>query len=68
MSWRLRRSKSFGPFRFTLTKRGITPSVGVPGLRFSAGRDGRVRRTLRIPDTGLYDTETVGTWRRRRNS
>lgn len=66
MSWRLRKTLGLGPLRFTVSNRGVTPSVSVPGLRYSAGRDGKVRRTVRLPWVGLFNTETVGTWRRRR--
>ena len=66
MTWRLRRSKKIGPLRFTFSRRGMTTSFGGRFLRLSAGADGKIRRTERIPGTGLYNVETVGRWRRRR--
>lgn len=55
-----RRRKSFGPLRFTLSQRGLGVSVGVDGFRVGRGADGKVRRTLRIPGTGVYDTKVIG--------
>lgn len=55
-----RKSKKVGPFRFTLSKRGISTSAGAGPLRFSRGADGKYRRTVRLPGTGLYDTRVVG--------
>jgi hypothetical protein len=36
-----RKSKKFGPFRFTLSNRGLSTSAGAGPLRFSRGLDGR---------------------------
>lgn len=55
-----RRSKKVGPFRFTLSQRGISASVGKGPLRISRGADGKYRRTVRIPGSGLYDTKVIG--------
>lgn len=55
-----RKSKKVGPFRFTLSKRGVSASAGAGPLRFSRGADGKYRRTVRLPGTGLYDTRVVG--------
>lgn len=55
-----RKSKKVGPFRFTLSKRGISTSAGAGPLRVSRGADGKYRRTVRIPGTGLSDTKVVG--------
>lgn len=58
MGMRFRKSKSFGPFRATLGKRGISTSVGGKGFRISKGSDGKIRSTVGIPGTGLsYTTE-----------
>ena len=59
MAWQLRRSKGFGPFRVTLTKRGLSGSVGIPGFRMSTNTRGQVRRTVRIPGTGIYNTKVL---------
>ena len=55
-----RKSKKVGPFRFGVSKRGVSGSVGVPGFRVSKGADGKVRRTVGIPGAGIYDTKVVG--------
>jgi hypothetical protein len=55
-----RKSKKVGPFRFTLTKRGFSTSAGAGPLRISKGADGKLRRTLRVPGVGLYDTKVIG--------
>jgi hypothetical protein len=63
---RYRTSKKVGPFRLTVSQRGISSSVGAGPLRVSRGADGKVRRTVRVPGTGIYDTKVVGTTRRAR--
>jgi len=40
MPFSFRRSKSFGPFRFTVGKRGLSTSVGAKGLRLTKGPSG----------------------------
>ena len=55
-----RKSKKVGPFRFTVTKRGLSTSFGGGPLRLSRGADGKVRRTLRVPGVGVYDTKVIG--------
>ncbi len=55
-----RKSKKVGPFRFTLSQRGLSASAGAGPLRLSRGSDGKLRRTVRIPGAGLYDTRIVG--------
>jgi hypothetical protein len=62
---RLRKSTSFGPFRVTASKSGLSLSGGVRGARASVNTKGRVRRTVGIPGTGVYDTKQIGTSRRR---
>ncbi|MDI1290609.1 MAG: DUF4236 domain-containing protein [bacterium] len=59
MGLRFRKSLGFGPFRLTLGKRGVTGSVGVPGVRVSMNRKGEIRRTLSAPGTGISDTEVI---------
>jgi hypothetical protein len=53
MGWYLRRSKSFGPFRLNLSKRGIGWSVGTRGLRVGRSATGRKTTHVSIPGTGL---------------
>lgn len=55
-----RRSKKMGPFRITMTQNGVSTSVGAGGFRIGKGADGKVRRTIRVPGTGIYDTKVVG--------
>ena len=55
-----RKSKKVGPFRFTLTNRGVSSSVGAGPFRLSKGADGKLRRTIRVPGAGLYDTKVIG--------
>lgn len=57
---RLRLTTKVGPFRFTLSQRGISASAGAGPVRVSRGADGKVRRTVRVPGAGLYDTKVVG--------
>lgn len=54
-----RKSLKFGPVRFTLGKRGVSTSFGVPGLRFGINSRGQVRRTVSLPGTGIYDTKVL---------
>jgi Protein of unknown function (DUF4236)/Protein of unknown function (DUF732) len=60
MAWQFRQSKKFGPLRLTLTKRGISGSVGAGPLRVGLNNRGQVRRTIRVPGAGLYNTEVIG--------
>ena len=48
MSFIFRRSKSFGPFRFTLSKRGLGVSAGAGPLRVGRGATGRFTTSVRI--------------------
>ena len=63
-----RKSKKAGPLRFTVSQRGLSSSIGGGPFRVGFGADRRVRRTIRIPGTGIYDVKTVGGSRRRRRS
>ncbi len=55
-----RKSKKFGPVRLTLSNRGLSTSFGAGPFRLSRGADGKVRRTVRAPGVGLYDTKVLG--------
>lgn len=59
-AWQWRRSKSFGPLRVSVSKRGVGASIGFGPVRFSLGADGKIRRTIRIPGTGVRRTDEVG--------
>ncbi|MCL2533161.1 MAG: DUF4236 domain-containing protein [Nocardiaceae bacterium] len=54
-----RKSKKLGPVRLTVSTRGVGISAGAGPLRVSRGADGKVRRTVRIPGTGIYDTKVI---------
>ena len=61
MGFRFRKSIKMGPLRFTLSKSGVSSSVGVKGYRVTKTANGRVRRTASIPGTGInYVTESGG--------
>lgn len=60
MAWQFRKTKTFGPIRLSASKRGLGVSGGAGPLRVSRGADGKLRRTVRIPGTGLYDTQVIG--------
>lgn len=53
MGTRFRKSKNFGPLRFTLSKSGLGMSVGVKGFRVTKTANGRLRTTASIPGTGI---------------
>jgi Protein of unknown function (DUF4236) len=55
-----RKRWKFGPFSFGLSKRGLSASVGAGGVRVSKDADGKVRRTVGVPGTGVYDTKVIG--------
>ena len=55
-----RRSKKFGPLRISVSKKGIGYSVGNSLFRVGRGTDGKTRRTVRLPGTGIYDIKTIG--------
>lgn len=61
MPWRFnfRKSISRGPFRWTLTQKGVSTSVGIPGLRFGVSSNGKRRLTIGIPGTGMYWTNNL---------
>ena len=53
MGLRWRKSFSLGPFRWTLSRRGIGQSVGGRGLRIGRTPSGRSYISLSLPGTGL---------------
>ncbi len=65
-AWQFRKTKSLlgGLVRLSVTKKGIGVSAGVPGFRLSFGADGKKRRTISLPGTGLRKTEEVRERRR----
>lgn len=66
MGFRFHRSISLGKMvRLNFSKRGVGASIGVPGFRVGIGSDGRVRRTVSLPGTGISHTQTIGGGRAR---
>lgn len=59
--WQFRKSKSLfgGLLRLNASRRGFSASAGVPGLRFSLGRKGRVHRTISLPGTGFFKRDRL---------
>ncbi len=41
MAWRFRKSKNIGPFRATLSKKGVGTSFGLIGFRFDVSAEGK---------------------------
>lgn len=60
MGIRFRKSANLGPFRFTLSKSGISKSVGVKGFRVTKTASGRTRTTTSIPGTGISYVQERG--------
>ena len=60
MGWRFRKSIDIlGLFRINFSKSGIGFSWGVPGYRVTKMANGRTRKTVSIPGTGVsHVTET----------
>lgn len=54
MAWRFRKSKNIGPFRATVSNKGIGTSFGLLGFRFGVSADGKKYWSFGIPNTGLY--------------
>lgn len=60
MGWRLRRSVKLAPgVRLNVSRRGLGYSAGPRGFKIGRGADGRYRRTVSLPGTGLYNTEVI---------
>jgi hypothetical protein len=55
-----RKTKRKGPFGFSVSKMGVGFGVGAGPVRVSRGAEGKVRRTIRAPGTGVYDTKVIG--------
>ena len=53
MGLRYRKSVKIGPFRMTVSKSGVSTSVGVKGARITKRADGKVQTTASIPGTGI---------------
>ena len=60
MGFRFRKSFGFGPFRATISKSGISTSVGAKGARITKRADGKTQTTVSIPGTGISHVSTTG--------
>lgn len=60
MPFRFRRSKKFGPFRFTMSGSGLSASVGKGPFRYTFNSNGGRTRTVRtgIPGLRYEDRDT----------
>ena len=58
MGLRFRKSKSFGPLKINVSKRGVGYSVGGKGFRVTKRADGRTQTTVGVPGSGVYYTTT----------
>lgn len=59
MGFRFRKSMKLGPFRFTLSKSGISASAGVKGFRVTKRADGKTQTTMSILGTGISHVSTT---------
>lgn len=55
MRWSISKSVNLGPFRFTISKTGITVSMGVPGARASINTKGETG--IRVGTKGFAYTK-----------
>jgi len=61
MGFRFRKSIDvFGLFRINFSKSGIGFSYGVPGYRVTKMANGRTRKTVSIPGTGVSHVSETG--------
>lgn len=54
MAWYFRKSKTFGPVRATISKKGLGTSIGFLGFRFGINTEGKKYWSFGLPGTGLY--------------
>jgi hypothetical protein len=60
MRWSWRKSKSFGPLRFNLSRRGVGVSLGGRWLRVGRRADGDAVVGVGVPGTGLRGEHRIG--------
>lgn len=68
MGFRFRKSTKVGPFRITASKSGISYSVGRKGYRVTKQANGKVRKTVSIPGTGISYSTTTGSTKKNNSS
>lgn len=70
MGLRFRKSVKLGPFRATLSKSGVSTSVGVKGCRVTKLANGKVMKTASVPGTGVshVKVENIPSKKKKRSS
>lgn len=60
MGFRFRKSFKTGPFRTTVSKSGISHSIGTKGIRVTKTANGSLKTTVSIPGSGIsYTSESA---------
>lgn len=54
MSWRFRKTRTIGPLRTSMSKKGLGFSTAFPGFKIGICPDGRRYFSFGFPGTGLY--------------
>lgn len=54
MAWRFSKSKKIGPFKTTITQKGIGSSLNILGFRFGVNQKGKKYWSFKIPGTGFH--------------
>ena len=61
MGFNFRKSFNLGKyFKINLSKSGIGFSFGVPGFRVTKTANGKLKKTISVPGTGLSYTDDIG--------
>lgn len=68
MGFRFRKSFKFGPVRYTVSKSGISSSIGGKSFRITKTAKGKVRMTSSIPGTGISYSSQLGSSKKSRSS
>ena len=59
MGFNYRKSKKIGPFRVTVSKSGVSTSIGSKYYRVTRKANGKIQTTTRIPGTGISYTKQI---------
>jgi hypothetical protein len=54
MAWRFRKSKNIGPFRASISSKGVGKSIGLFGFHIGVTADGRKYWSFGLKGSGLY--------------
>ena len=68
MGFKFRKTIGKGPFKVTLSKSGVSTSVGVKGARVSVSSKGKARATVGLPGTGLSYSKSFGSKKKKSTS